>query len=148
MSSPVTRDRISLQAQADDWTGAIRASADLLLREGCITENYVDAIFASFEKNGDYMIVVPGVVLSHARPEHGALVTSMSLLTLSAPVPFTPSPGKDISVVFTLAARDSNEHLNVMRTLAEVLVDDDALAELTTTTDVERVLALLGGDQP
>lgn len=143
MPSPLTRDRLSLQADADDWIEAIRTSADLLYASGCVTSDYVEAIFKSFEVNGDYMIVVPEVVLAHARPECGALETGLSLLTLRKSVPFTPSPGKGITAVFTLAARDNDEHLDLMRSLAEVLVNDDALEELLTSGDIDTVMDIL-----
>lgn len=145
MAAPVPRHRIRLQEEAEDWQGAIRSSAEPLLQDGCITGEYVDAIFESFAVNGDYMIVVPEVVLAHARPGSGARGTGLSLLTLRTPVTFTPSPDKSITAVFTLAAGDDEAHLDLMRGLAEVLVDDAALARLLTSADVDEVAAILGG---
>ncbi|MBC7291578.1 MAG: PTS sugar transporter subunit IIA [Actinotalea sp.] len=146
MASSVPHHRVRLQEQAQDWTAAIRASAEPLLADGCITGDYVDAIFESFATNGDYMIVVPEVVLAHARPENGANQTGLSLLTLRTPVPFAPNPDKTITAVFTLAAADDEAHLALMRSLAEVLVDDAALARLLTSSDVDEVVTILGGE--
>lgn len=145
MATSVPRHRIRLQEQAEDWQAAIRASAAPLLEDGCIAGEYVDAIFDSFAANGDYMIVVPEVVLAHARPGSGARETALSLLTLRTPVPYTPSPDKTISAVFTLAAADDEAHLDLMRGLAEVLVDDATLATVLTSGDVDEVAAILGG---
>lgn len=148
MASSVPHHRVRLQEEAEDWTAAIRASAELLRADGCITGEYVDAIFESFATNGDYMIIVPEVVLAHARPQNGALETGLSLLTLRTPVPYTPSPEKTITAVFTLAAADDDAHLALMRGLAEVLVDDGALARLLGSSDVDEVVTILGGERP
>lgn len=148
MASSLPRHRIRLQEQAEDWTAAIRLSADLLRADGCITDAYVDAIFESFAVNGDYMIVVPEVVLAHARPGSGATETGLSLLTLRTPVPYAPNPDKTITAVFTLAASDDDAHLALMRGLAEVLVDDAALERVLTSGDVDEVVTILGGEQP
>ena len=143
MTPLITRDRISLQTEADDWTEAVRASADLLLRDRYITPTYVEAIFASFDANGDYMIVAPEIVLAHARPESGALETGISVLSLSRPVLFRNDAERPIRVVFTLAANDPDRHLKLMQVLAGVLVDSASLQILKTSTDVDEVLRLL-----
>jgi len=143
VTSLITRDRIHLQVQASDWIEAIQQGAEPLLRDGLIGAEYVDAIFESFAKNGDYMIVIPEVVLSHARPELGARGTGISLITLREPVLYLDDPEKPITVIFTLAATDGGEHIEMMQALAEILVDDEALDQIKTATDVDDVLSIL-----
>lgn len=139
----ISPSRIRLQLEAEDWTQAVRESADLLLRDGCITPEYVEAIFTSFDTNGDYMIVVPEVVLAHARPESGALETGISLVTLSRPVLYRDDLEQPITVIFTLAASDPERHIEMMATLAGVLVDSDAVRQIKSSGDVDGVLRLL-----
>lgn len=143
MTPLITQGRIRLQVEADDWTQAVRSSAELLVRDGCITPGYVEAIFTSFDTNGDYMIVMPEVVLAHARPESGALETGISLVTLRSPVLFRGDPDKPIRIIFTLAAGDPSEHIDMMAFLAEVLIDAAATRQLKSSSDVEAVLGLL-----
>jgi len=139
----ITSERVELGAEVEDWTEAIRRSAAPLVRDGSITPEYVEAIFDSFATNGGYMIVVPGVVLAHARPERGAARTAMSVLTLRDPVPYADDPTRPLSVVLTFAAVDADEHVTLLQHLAQVLVDPEALAVLRSTRDVQAVLALL-----
>jgi len=103
----------------------------------------VEAIFSSFDTNGDYMIVVPEVVLAHARPESGALETAISLVTLRRPVFYRDDLDKPITVIFTMAASDAEGHLTMMQDLAGVLVDSEALDQIKSSDDVEAVLRLL-----
>jgi PTS system ascorbate-specific IIA component len=143
MPEIITTERISLGARARDWTEAVRASAQLLQRDGSITQQYVDAIFESFAVNGGYMIVVPGVVLAHARPERGAVRTALSVLTLREPVLYDDAAAQQLSVVLTFAAVDDTEHVALLQGLARVLVDSGALELLKTTDDVDAVMSLL-----
>ncbi len=146
MDPLLTRSRIRLGATATDWTLALRESAALLEADDIVGPEYTEAILESFAKNGDYMIVVPEVVLSHARPEHGARRSGMSLLTLADPVVYTPRPDKTITAVFTLAATDEEQHLEVMQALAEILIDDDSLHTVLTSRAPAELLALFGQD--
>lgn len=146
MTTLLPASRITLGASAEDWKDAISQSAALLERDGVIDRRYVEAIFESFEKNGDYMIVVPEVVLSHARPEHGALSTGLSLVTLAQPAIYSPSPERTITAVFTLAATDHEQHLKVMQALAELLIDDEALRTLLSARAKDEVLSLFLAD--
>jgi len=139
----ISPNRIRLQLEVEDWTQAVRDSADLLLRDGCITPAYVEAIFTSFDTNGDYMIVVPEVVLAHARPESGALETGLSLVTLRSPVLYRGDIDKPITVVFTLAASDPDRHIEMMQTLAGVLVDNEHVRQIKSSGDVDAVLRIL-----
>jgi mannitol/fructose-specific phosphotransferase system IIA component (Ntr-type) len=139
----ITPDRIRLQVEADSWSQAVRESAELLLRDGCVTREYIGAIFASFETNGDYMIVMPEVVLAHARPECGAVETGISLVTLRRPVLFRDDAAQPISVVFALAAGNPGEHIAMMQSLARVLIDDESTRTLKTSDDVDAVLRIL-----
>jgi len=139
----ITQDRVRLQVEVDDWTQAVRQSAELLLKDGCITAEYVEAIFTSFDTNGDYMIVMPGVVLAHARPESGALKTGISLMTLRHPVLFRGDIDQPISAVFAMAAGDPGEHIEMMKSLTEVLIDVEATRQIKSSSDVDAVLRLL-----
>lgn len=143
MKPLITPDRIRLQVEVDTWSQGVRESAELLLTDGCITGEYIDAIFTSFETNGDYMIVMPEIVLAHARPEFGALQTGISLLTLRHPVLYRDDAAKPISVIFALAAADPDKHIEMMQALAMVLIDDESTHRLKTSEDVDAVLGLL-----
>lgn len=143
MRALITPDRIRLQIEVDNWSQGVRESAELLLQDGCITREYIDAIFTSFEANGDYMIVMPEIVLAHARPEFGAIETGISLVTLRHPVLYQDDPTRPICVIFTLAAGNPDEHIEMMKALAMVLIDDESTHRLKTSEDVDAVLRVL-----
>jgi mannitol/fructose-specific phosphotransferase system IIA component (Ntr-type) len=139
----LTTSRVILQAGPEPWSDLVRQSADLLQRDGIITADYVEAIFASFARNGNYMVITPKVLLAHARPEEGALGTGLSLITTSEDVALGDDTSVPVRLFFTLAAADSSGHLDLLARLAEVLVDKASFQELLTTTDADRVLQMV-----
>lgn len=139
----ISPDRVRLQEPSQPWQSLVRESAHLLEQAGITSAAYTDAIFDSIEHNGDYMVVAPGVLLAHARPEHGALGTGLSLITVREPVAFNDNPSKPVQLFFTLAADDAETHVGLLSTLAAVLVDDALSTELMSSSDVDRVISIL-----
>jgi len=137
-------ERIVLQASVSDWKQAISQGAEMLIKDGVITPDYLAAIFDSFAQNGSYMIVMPGVVLAHARPGFGALGNGMSVLTLREPVLYDDDPNNPISVIITFAAVNADEHIDLIQRLAKVLIDDAALNQLKNSANTAEVMQILG----
>ncbi|MCI1747320.1 MAG: PTS sugar transporter subunit IIA [Acidipropionibacterium sp.] len=143
--SPSTMD---LQVPPAPWDALVRRSADLLQASGTTTSHYVDAIFDSLRRNGDYMLVAPRVLLAHARPESGALGTGISLVTTTDDIPFSGDAARPVRLFFTLSAVDSDAHLELLTHLATVLTDDALLSELSTSSDATRVASIINPAQP
>lgn len=135
--------RLILQVEPAPWANLVRQSADLLERDAVIAGEYVEAIFDSIARNGNYMVVAPRVLLAHARPELGALGTGLSLVTTTRDVAFNDDPGVPVRLFFTLAAADSTEHLSLLAHLASVLTDESSFEELLACDDSRRVLQIL-----
>lgn len=135
--------RLILQTAPAPWTDLVRRSAALLERDEVVTADYVGAIFDSCERNGDYMVIVPRVLLAHARPEEGALATGLSLVTTSHDVAFNGDADVPLRLFFTLAAADSTEHLDLLAQLAEVLTDEQSFEQLLSSSDSGRVQQIL-----
>lgn len=135
--------RLILQVEPAPWADLVRQSAALLERDGVVTTDYVGAIFDSFARNGDYMVIAPRVLLAHARPEAGAVATGLSLVTTRHDVAFNDDADVPLRLFFTLAAADSTAHLDLLSQLAEVLMDEQSFEELLSSNDTGQVLQLL-----
>ena len=88
MLTEFIEDRIYFEERMDSWEDAIKTAASPLLDQGFIKAEYIDAMIDNVNKNGAYMIIVPGFAMPHARPECGAVKTGMSVLHLKEPVVF------------------------------------------------------------
>lgn len=139
----VDASMLMLQVEPEDWRTLVRKSASVLERQGIIAPAYTDTIVTSLEGDGTYMVIAPRVLLAHARPEAGAVGTGISLLTTTEEIPLGDDPQMPVRLFFTLAAADSEAHLAVLQRLAMTLVDDALVNELATSSDPDRVAAIL-----
>lgn len=136
-------DRIQFIESVDDWKQGIRLSAEDLLKDGCVEPRYVDAMIEGVDKLGPYMILCDGLIMPHSRPENGAKKASMSFLKVEKGVLF-PETEEPVTLFFTLAAVDSDSHLEAMMKLAEVIDDAqkfEGLKKAKTKEDVKSLIA-------
>lgn len=123
--SLIDNNSIKLQAQASNWREAIEIGTDMLIASGAIQPSYHDAIISSVEELGPYICIAPNLALPHARPENGVIRTAFALVTLEEPIYFE---GEDepVDVLITLAGSSSDEHMEGLMEVTQVLDDEDS----------------------
>ncbi|ALS35981.1 transcriptional antiterminator/mannitol/fructose-specific phosphotransferase system IIA component (Ntr-type) [Enterococcus rotai] len=134
---------ILLLEKCPDWESAIQRVACPLLKENAIEESYIDAMIASVKEFGPYIVMGKHLALAHARPEDGVNKLGISVATLAEPVVFGNEENDPVKIIFCLAAVDSFSHLNIMKSLIELINDEtkiDRLAQCTTVADFETIL--------
>ncbi len=89
------------------------------------------------------MVIWPGVVLLHARPDEGVNCLSMSLITLKNPVAFG-TPGKDpVYIAIVLGAVNNNSHLNALFELNALMQKPLILDSLRNASSTFQIRSLL-----
>ncbi|UTZ28161.1 PTS transporter subunit EIIA [Vibrio campbellii] len=123
--SLIDNKSIKLQAQASNWREAIKIGTEMLIASGAIQPSYHDAIISSVEELGPYICIAPNLALPHARPENGVIRTAFALVTLEEPIYFE---GEDepVDVLITLAGSSSDEHMEGLMEVTQVLDDEDS----------------------
>ena len=134
---------ITLKAKASDWKQAIELSGAGLVASGRTTAEYTKAMVQAFEELGPYMVIAPGIALTHARPSEAVLSTGLSLVTLSEPIPFGNITNDPVSLVIGLCALDHDNHIDLMASLSELLMDVMKVNMLLQAENVEQVRTLL-----
>lgn len=133
-----------MDAQAKDWREGIRLAGQILLRPGCITLAYIEAMVKAVEELGPYMVVDVGVALAHARPEDGVKRPCMSLVRLATPVEFGSSENDPVDLIFAFGAVDKEAHLEALRDLATFLQDKEAVAALRRCQSSGEAAGIIG----
>lgn len=126
MSKVIEAENIQLNVKADDWKDSMIKSGNLLVESGYITKDYIDLTIQCVEENGPYIVITPGLALSHSRPDVSVKKTGLSLITLSEPVCFN-SENDPVDIVLTLAATDDTSHLEKLQGMAEFISEEDNL---------------------
>ena len=130
--------KISVDVHALDWRDAITKAGDLL----DAGPEYTEAMIASVEDKGPYIVIAPGFALAHARPMEAVRSTSLSFVRLAEPVEFGHKHNDPVSIVVGLAATDDSSHREALAALAKVLADP-AKRRTLDTGDVDAVRATL-----
>ncbi|KOO08833.1 PTS sugar transporter subunit IIA [Vibrio hepatarius] len=123
--SLIDNNSIKLQAKASNWREAIKIGTDMLIASGAIQPSYHDAIISSVEELGPYICIAPNLALPHARPENGVLRTAFALVTLEEPIYFEGEE-EPVDVLITLAGSSSDEHMEGLMEVTQVLDDEDS----------------------
>ncbi len=143
--SILSNDRIALQQQAADKSDAIRKAGQLLVDSGCVLPAYVDGMLKREESMSTSL--GNGVAIPHGMDDNRdhILKTGISILQLTEGVEWEEDD-EEVCLVIGIAA-SQDEHVGVLANLADVIEDDDILAELFQTTDPEIFVKYLGAER-
>jgi mannitol/fructose-specific phosphotransferase system IIA component len=141
----LSKDRIILQASAADKADAIRKAGELLVTSGCVLPEYIDGMLTREQSMSTSL--GNGVSIPHGVYENRdhILHTGISVLQLTDGVDWDEDD--KVYMVIGIAA-SADEHVGVLSNLADVIDNEDALAELLKTSDPDVVLKYLGEKQP
>ncbi|MDN5342012.1 PTS sugar transporter subunit IIA [Oceanotoga sp. DSM 15011] len=123
--------------KAKNWEEVVDESGKILLNQNLITENYIEAMKESIRKNGPYVVIADGIALLHARPEDGVKKLCMGLITLKEPVNFGNKDHDPVKVAITLGAIDNDQHIQAMRELMNVLMQENAINTIASLKEKE-----------
>lgn len=141
--SILSKDCISLQNNAIDKADAIRKAGELLVKSGCVLPQYVDGMLA--RERSMSTSLGNGVAIPHGVYENRdhILKTGISVLQLVDGVDWDDD--EKVYLVIGIAAT-ADEHVGVLANLADVIDNEDNLAELIKTTDPDVIVKFLGVD--
>lgn len=145
IESMLKRENVQIWEGADSWEEAITVAVTPLVDGGYVEERYIQGIIDNAAEFGPYFVICPDLALLHARPEQGALKTQLAVTVMREPVFFKPE-GPGVRVLVTLAATDSNSHLEVMRELATMFSDASRIEAIATAPDADAVFAQFTDD--
>ncbi|SKA93911.1 transcriptional antiterminator, BglG family [Caloramator quimbayensis] len=139
----ITWKTILLNAECSTWQEAIKLGTDILSENNYVDDRYYDAIMENFKNIGPYMVVAPGIVLSHARPEDGVKKLSMSLVTLKNPVNFGSELNDPVKLIITIAAIDNESHLKALSQLMELFMNSNDMNEIYKAKTKEEIINIV-----
>lgn len=140
----VEKKHYKFAESAKDWKDAIRMSCESLEADGTVEGNYKEDIIRCVEKYGPYIVIMPDIAMPHSQEcAVGVHKTAIGFMKLEQPVSFDPEdPEKDATLFFTLASCDSEQHLANMAKLADIMTNEELVAELKKAKTPEDLLAL------
>lgn len=133
---------IRLRAHAATWQDAITRAGEVLVEIGATTPAYTDRMISVVDEFGAYIVIAPGLALSHARPGADVTGNGLSVVTLAEPVPFGNPHNDPVSVVLGLALTSAENHVTTVAQLANIFNDPAAIPAIIAATSPEEVRAV------
>lgn len=126
---------VALEAEAKDWEEALKICGDALIKEGCIGAGFVNACI---EREKTFPTGLPTnipVAIPHAASDEVHAV-SVCVLKLKNPVKFNrmddSSESIDAKMVFNLAIKGHNEHVDYLQKLIAFVMDEEKVQKCLT----------------
>lgn len=138
----LSKKNIIIRDEIEDWEKAITLASSPLLESGTIEEGYIREMIDSVKRLGPYIVISPQIAIAHSRPNGMVNQVSLSLLKLHKPVRFSQG-GHEASLIFVLAAVDNEQHLDILRNLAEMLSDEENVEKLINAESKYEIRKLL-----
>ena len=139
----LSKDRITMKASATDKTNAIRMAGELLVKSGCVLPQYVDGMLAREQSMSTSL--GNGVAIPHGVYENRGHILKTGISVVQLPAGVDWGDDEKIYMVIGIAA-SSDEHIGVLSNLADVIDDENNLAELLHTTDPDVIIKSLGAN--
>jgi len=135
----LSREGVRLGLKAADRTDAIQQAGDVLVDIGAVEAPYVEAMHEREKILSSY--VGEAFALPHGTDQSRVHIKRSAVAFLQFPGGLDWE-GESVRACIAIAAQ-SDEHIHVMASLAEVLIDADKAEVLRNTSDPEEVMKLL-----
>ena len=132
------KENVQIVKEARDWREAIRISVTPLENGNYVVPRYKEEIISNVESMGAYIVLAPNIALPHARPEQGVLKSQIAITLFENEVKFE---NKEIPVrlFITLAAADSDSHLNALMKISDLLQDGETVEKILNSVNEEEL---------
>lgn len=136
MLKKILKGNITIKKEVSDWEESIRIASQPLLIEKKINEGYIESMIKDIKKMGFYVVLADKVAMPHSRPENGVKKTSLALLKLDNPVKYGDN---DVNLIFILAAKNKDEHINIIKELSAFLDEDIKIEKAIKSTSINEI---------
>ncbi|HYH47637.1 MAG TPA: HPr family phosphocarrier protein, partial [Thermoanaerobaculia bacterium] len=137
-------ENILMGARADSKEDAIRQVAGLLARCGFVQPAYAESMLARERVANTYL--GKGVAIPHGLPKDRDLIQRTGIAVLQVPDGVAWQPGETAHIVVGIAAR-SDEHIEILGKLTDLLYEDELVARLAVTGDPEELVDALSASR-
>lgn len=143
LSDSFPKEAVRIEVDCEDWREAVRVSGQLLVDIGAAEDRYIDAIVDAVERLGPYIVLAPGIAISHARPEDGATAVGFSLARLAEPVEFGAKKNDPVDLMFAFASPDQDQHVSALSALADFIESSDHLERIRGAETVDELYSVI-----
>lgn len=122
---------------------ALDITCSKLLEHGKVEPSYLEAIKTKHREIGAYYVLAPKIAMPHARPEDGVNEASLQVTVFKNGVDLESEDNGDVYFSITLAAMDSDSHIQTIMALSELFQNDDDVDAIIASESIAEIVDIL-----
>lgn len=122
---------------------ALDITCSKLIKQGKVEQSYLEAIKVKHKEIGAYYVLAPKIAMPHARPEDGVNEAALQITVFKNGVDLESEDNGDVFFSVTLAAMDSDSHIQTIVALSELFQNDDDIDAIIAAENESEVRAIL-----
>ncbi|MEY9971417.1 PTS system ascorbate-specific IIA component [Lysinibacillus sp. RC46] len=142
---PIKFEQIALDVELTSPEEAIQFAGNLLLQSKSVEQSYVEEMINGYKKFGSYIVLAPNIAIPHARPEFGVNEQCIAFVRVKTPLSFGHPQNDNVKLIIPIGGVDKQFHLNMLRDLSAVLMNEDKVTRLKESTDTMEIYNILKG---
>lgn len=123
---------IKWEVGSNTWEEAIKKTVEPLIEDSIVQPAYTAEIIKQFNLYGPYMVIGKNIALIHASSHKNVNKTGYSFVKLKHPVTFGHNSYDPVIYIICLATTSPKIHLNALRQLSFILMDEDRMIHLAS----------------
>jgi PTS system ascorbate-specific IIA component len=141
----LTGDNIVISTEQNlSVDAALEVTCSKLIENGKVEKSYLEAIQQKHKDIGAYYVLAPKIAMPHARPEDGVNEACLQVTVFKNGVDLESEDNGEVYFSITLAAMDSDSHIQTIMALSELFQNDDdidAIIAANTNREIADILA-------
>ncbi|EKO3626260.1 PTS sugar transporter subunit IIA [Vibrio metschnikovii] len=122
---------------------ALELACSTLIAQGKVNKSYLDAIKEKHQEIGAYYVLAPKIAMPHARPEDGVNEAGLQVTIFKHGVDLESEDNGDVYLSVTLAAVDSDSHIQTIVALSELFQNDDDINAIISSESKDDIVKIL-----
>ncbi|KHD26631.1 PTS beta-glucoside transporter subunit IIABC [Vibrio caribbeanicus] len=122
---------------------ALDITCSKLLEQGKVDATYLEAIKQKHKEIGAYYVLAPKIAMPHARPEDGVNEAALQITVFKNGVDLGSEDNGDVFFSVTLAALDSDSHIQTIVALSELFQNDDDIDAIISAENESAIAEIL-----
>ncbi|WP_158138192.1 PTS sugar transporter subunit IIA [Vibrio metschnikovii] len=122
---------------------ALELACSTLIAQGKVNKSYLDAIKEKHQEIGAYYVLAPKIAMPHARPEDGVNDAGLQVTIFKHGVDLESEDNGDVYLSVTLAAVDSDSHIQTIVALSELFQNDDDINAIISAESKDDIVKIL-----
>jgi PTS system ascorbate-specific IIA component len=137
----IKKENCIIRDAVADWKEAIHVALEPLVKDGCCTDAYEQAVLKMTEDYGPYYVLTDCMALIHASSEAGVSKTQLACTVLKEPVAFSEEKTQ-VRVLVALCAVDHTSHMGGIVAVSNIFGDEEKERQILDCTSPEQIYDL------